>query len=51
LLVRTYKELLCSKNILREIIIFLPKETLGQQTIEFSMNQWQIDFGYAFSGF
>ncbi|MBL7127974.1 MAG: outer membrane protein transport protein [Ignavibacteria bacterium] len=28
-----------------------PMEAPGQQTIELSMNQWQIDFGYAFSGF
>ena len=28
-----------------------PLEAPGQQTIELSMNQWQIDFGYAFSGF
>jgi long-chain fatty acid transport protein len=28
-----------------------PMEAPGQQTIALSMNQWQIDFGYAFSGF
>jgi long-chain fatty acid transport protein len=28
-----------------------PMEAPGQQTIDLSMNQWQIDFGYAFSGF
>ena len=28
-----------------------PLEAPGQQTIDLSMNQWQIDFGYAFSGF